>query len=885
MQRTLSMRYSRDRQRETVAWLVPGTDVETWLDELSHWSVLLSHVTCRVISSSERDAQLTGVLVTVASAPQPHVSRRCQEYGRIGSRFYLPANAVLEPFALDTEIAELLSADQDEYVFHPSAGLIRFEPTDLLSVADLIQLPDVSDTDWNWAQPGLAICDRLRSVTPDQTPSVEEFLRDAGGDIASLDPAEARGSDPEPDENVGFLRGAFHKLKQALGAEKSPTRPFDRLLKLLDKDPDEALRYAVPLEGQGAHRGTASPSGGLIRRIVDFSLKHLGGGQPGSAWFVPNDTYQQLQNHYRKLAQREIDLGRHRRAAYIYAHLLNDLHQAASVLAAGGHFREAAVLYRDRLDQAYQAAKCFEQGGLWSEAIDLYQKLQRFETVGELYRAIGQDDDAARAYRQAVDQRLKDNDLLGAARLLEQQLDSSDEAFAVLGQGWPDHKQAEQCLNEKFRFLKGQSAHDESEQLIREITDHSLSDNAAAKAARVLAHQASQYPDGEVRDLAADTVRMIASEKLKHASQPFATELLREVKRLVPNDLLLQRDCNRYPTTLAETRSTADGHTRISDRHFAILRNVVLREDVNWMTAASNQRFCFLAGCGDGALVVARLNWTDFDQQPDYIQWPVSHAFCDSPILLCPDGAENSETLVHIQGSPAVVTKRFPVSDAAPGEQRAGGHIAFSRQTLALARSPDGLTWIAEEGDREILLRSYDREQHLINSQAIPLPPGATHSDLRNLRSVPIAVTRSHLYLGLQQYLFCITRGVGGEVLRTNSDILNIQVPPEDFPRYAILTCHHEVSAVWHRRHENRIETLSDRVLDPVVGITRNGVVVIAEEKQFTIFERHSSGFARRSAGVHSSPTPLAIVTAKHPNQMVDCGKSGQLHLLEVIRG
>ena len=71
----------------------------------------------------------------------------------------------------------------------------------------------------------------------------------------------------------------------------------------------------------------------------------MGGGGPVDFWMMSPEYSQRLATIYRELANREISLGRHRRAAYILAELLGDLSAAAATLADGGHFREAAVLY------------------------------------------------------------------------------------------------------------------------------------------------------------------------------------------------------------------------------------------------------------------------------------------------------------------------------------------------------------------------------------------------------------------------------------------------------------------------------------------------------------------------------------------------------------
>ena len=49
--------------------------------------------------------------------------------------------------------------------------------------------------------------------------------------------------------------------------------------------------------------------------------------------------FESLRNKNREVANRELSLGRHRRAAYIFAHLLGDMHTAAAALGAGANRR------------------------------------------------------------------------------------------------------------------------------------------------------------------------------------------------------------------------------------------------------------------------------------------------------------------------------------------------------------------------------------------------------------------------------------------------------------------------------------------------------------------------------------------------------------------
>ena len=358
---------------------------------------------------------------------------------------------------------------------------------------------------WDLAEPGQRVNSRLTAIVPAEVFSLEQML-DQGRDDIGSEPPTLEELPPEPDEPSSGLfsklgRGLRRKLAQFVGqvsnlsrgagkpppgagqggaAGKRPGRPglfskladwarqtmdqlddslrksrhreLHRLMHLLQNDPDQGLRFALPC-GEGKHRGIARPSGTLPSRDVNFDLRRLGGGGPGDPWELPGDLYSQLRAKYMELAGREMRLGRYRRAAYIYAHLLGDLTNAAAALIAGKHWREAAALYRDRLKQPEMAAKCLEQGGLWAEAIEFYEQLGDFEKVGDLHAQLEQAEAAEKAWRRAVEKLLASRDHLAAAKLLETKLNSPDEALEVLAAAWPTSSQAGHCLAAQFALL------------------------------------------------------------------------------------------------------------------------------------------------------------------------------------------------------------------------------------------------------------------------------------------------------------------------------------------------------------------------------------------------------------------------------------------------
>ena len=149
----------------------------------------------------------------------------------------------------------------------------------------------------------------------------KESPRDTPNSANTAGRAGAKGSGPGIGERLSNLlsKGAealrnltpqqFSALAAAL--EERRNREINRLLSLLQSDPDEGLRYALPLAGDPG-RGLTTPSGTLGPRDIRFST----GGRSGPAdpWRLSEEIQQRLRENYRRLASRELQLGRHRRA-------------------------------------------------------------------------------------------------------------------------------------------------------------------------------------------------------------------------------------------------------------------------------------------------------------------------------------------------------------------------------------------------------------------------------------------------------------------------------------------------------------------------------------------------------------------------------------------
>jgi len=271
---------------------------------------------------------------------------------------------------------------------------------------------------------------------------------------------------------------------------KKRAEALNRLLNLLDRDPEAGLRKAIPFGGEEDHRGIGLPGSNLVDRDIDFRLGGSG-GRPGDYWDIPWEIQQQLLAKYRDLANRKFKLGRHRRAAYIFGNLLGDYYPAAQVLEEGAHYLEAASLHRDHLSQPLEAARCLERGGVYHQAIEIYEQHTWFEDAAKLHEKLDQHEEARDCWRKSVNQARKNQNYLHAAKLTREELDEPDEALAILHSGWDQSVQSQECLGEWFRLSGELGQHEQSTAEADRLCRQEVSAGRVQKAVEVLAKVAS----------------------------------------------------------------------------------------------------------------------------------------------------------------------------------------------------------------------------------------------------------------------------------------------------------------------------------------------------------------------------------------------------------
>jgi tetratricopeptide (TPR) repeat protein len=692
------------------AWFLPGAGPAEWLAELSLWTVPLTGPILLPIPGAERAP--CGVLV-LASAPQ-RPSSRAEAYTRIGERLYMPVSARL---SADVAVSELEVLSGVRLVLHPTAGLVSFARGDALALRDLLVAPFTSAARWNTAQEGAEALPPLRDVRPLRPLSIESIFAATRQDIGSEPPkpllAEEAAAAEDGDATSGPARWAGRRMARvarwATGSEPNADTPswidrlerwaaereqlrdrrskeLDRLLDLLERDPDLGLRYALPLTDAGT-RGVAPPGATLPPRELRLDLGPRG-GHAGDPWEIDPRVLAELHTRYRNAANRELALRRFRRAATIYLDLLGDVESAASALERGRHYREAALLYRARLGRPVDAARCLERGGLLLEAVELYRRERCYEPAAALLLRLGRTAEAQEVYRECVRDLIGDGDVRAAAHLLEAKVEAPDEALELLAGTWPYGAQAFGCLDDRFALLGRLDRHAEAARLVRVLDPAPTSRELAVVEA--LARVSGDYPDDGIRALARDRGRVVAGAALPTSSSAVAERLVRAVARLAPEDRLLARDARRFVSRVRQRRRGR--RPGFSLRAIDWVRDLQLPRDVVWERAVGVDGGFVAAGIGSDGPVALRARWNG---QTQWGRWPRQRVERDmlSPLMLsAPD--DQGDLPVIVRGAHrALPLLRFEETDAFPRAMTLGTPTWLRSGVLAAAASPIGVVW------------------------------------------------------------------------------------------------------------------------------------------------------------------------------------------------
>ena len=513
---------------------------------------------------SRRANELWGCLIlTAAEAPTPQLGPLASAH-LAANRLIVPEKSRVVPELTGYDIERLF--EEDSYVLHPDFGL--FKLTDPLNLSDRFVVENAPTM--NSLRPATYCVAsgeiRAFSIAPSPPEEIEralestiprEKLKDTPLSLTEKLRLKLYRSLMTTDGNKPTLNPKGEKLQRLakkLGLsgpdghqklledfqdlEERNKKEVDKLVGLLQKDPEAALRYAIPLDEHGYSRG--GPTGAFKMQDWGPSFSLLGGrgGGAGGSVDLGNEFFR-LQGQYITAARNLEEDGKHEKAAYVYLKLLKDYSAAAITLQKGKHYEKAAVIYLRYLKNERAAAECYETGKIYDEAISLYTKLEEWEKVGDLNVLKGDDESAHSAYQLQLEREIAKHAFIKAAKLSKEKMHDLTHAQELLLQGWDANIDAYSCLQ---YYLSNISNGKAAWQEIESIRSHRLTTSNDKVFLRILSSEYSKHAENR--------------EKVKHMAYGLLSELLtsgrisaHELMAFNDQDTRLRADTLRYELT------------------------------------------------------------------------------------------------------------------------------------------------------------------------------------------------------------------------------------------------------------------------------------------------------------------------------------------------
>jgi tetratricopeptide (TPR) repeat protein len=276
--------------------------------------------------------------------------------------------------------------------------------------------------------------------------------------------------------------------------EQRNKKEMEKLIDMLNKDPKNMLKHALPLDN-GAGRGN-DLSGSIFASLGSLLLSGFGSNSlgGGASVLLSGDDYFTLRQQYIKMANDFVAKGNYQDAAYIYIKLLKDYRSAAQILKDGKMYQEAASIYLKYLNDKQSAAECYVLGKMYKEAIVLYLELGNFEKVAELYLQTNQYEKAEFYYNKVISELLIRNQYLKAALIYKDKLNNLQKCQALLWEGTIKNIDTFNCLN---NYLNNIVSEEEVNQKIDIIFKNHLSSSNAIPFLQALSFELKRFPNSK----------------------------------------------------------------------------------------------------------------------------------------------------------------------------------------------------------------------------------------------------------------------------------------------------------------------------------------------------------------------------------------------------
>lgn len=495
---------------------IEGPDLVSWLDTLTLLGIDPTVVEIYGLPGNAANV-IWGSLILGDSSALPDDLGRYAGAHSIANKLIVPEKSQVVPSLTSYDLTHLFK--EDKYVFHPEFGLFKLETpialNDHLAVQEMEELNTFRPLDFEInasaivsfrieATPVEELKEEIslktkREKIPDKPLTIIEkaklhlyrqfitITEKEDGEEVVINPVGASLESLAKRLGVDGLDVKDQMIEDFKDLHERNKKEVDKLLDMLKNNPDEALKYAIPLEEHGYTRGGHKAAFKMQHRGSDFSL--FGGLRSGSSANGSVDLgeeYYKLQRQYVDTAQALRKDGNYEKAAFIYMRLLKNYSEAAKTLREGHFYEKAGFVYMEYLKDELKAASCFEEGKIYDKAIELYKKNNKLEKVGDLYSQLGKQSLATSAYQQVVDGYLVRSKYVKASLLCQNKMYDLNQAQDLLLTGWRKKTDALNCLKS---YLSNIPEEEEVWKQINYLNDHEVDKSNDQVFLKVLKHE------------------------------------------------------------------------------------------------------------------------------------------------------------------------------------------------------------------------------------------------------------------------------------------------------------------------------------------------------------------------------------------------------------
>lgn len=494
----IELKSVRNNKYPLSGFFIEGADINLWISVLDRMTLKVSNIEIHALPSNEANS-IWGCLVLVNGLEELSDLGKYTGAHHISNKLIIPEKTDLKVELTSFDMVHLFA--NHRYVLHMDFGFYKLEePLVLEDYMGVVEEQDIDST-----QPlsftrlsneikafkVVATSDEDMQADIDKKP-IREELKDKPlslGERLRLKMYKSflnTSKDPNGKAIIEELSGkTLSKIANALGLNgmdvsdkiindfedllERNKKEVDKLMDLLEKNPEDALKYAIPLDEHGYSRSKNTTDFRMQNQGTDFSLfRNFGNNSSGLSVDLGNEFFR-LQEQYRRTAKTLEKKGDYEKAAFVYLKLLKEYSSAAATLQKGGFFEKAAYIYLKYVKDELKAAAAYEEGKIYDKAIELYEKNGRLEKVGDLYALQGDRVKARKIYQQLVDDFIAKSQYINAALLCRSKLDDLGQTQDILLEGWKTRSNGYSCLSLYFKNIVEE---DEAWNQLNYIRDH-----------------------------------------------------------------------------------------------------------------------------------------------------------------------------------------------------------------------------------------------------------------------------------------------------------------------------------------------------------------------------------------------------------------------------